>query len=62
MSANQRKILKLLDAAFHELQHDTGPSDMEWRVGRTNLRDKFCAILGVEKFTEDYDEESELIP
>lgn len=38
-------VEKLLDAAFHELQHDTGESDPEWRYQRKNLKAAFKRIL-----------------
>lgn len=38
-------VLKLLDAAFSELQHDTGPQDVEWRLQRKNLTETFGRIL-----------------
>ena len=40
-----RKIEKLLDAAFHELQHDTGPSDPEYVYQRNLLKKKFTEIM-----------------
>lgn len=38
-------IEKLLDAAFAEFQHDTGPQDKEWVSQRSMLRGRFVAIL-----------------
>ena len=40
------KIEALIDAAFHELQHDTGPADPEWVWQRNLLEKKFKSILG----------------
>ena len=40
-------VEKLLDAAFHELQHDTGPQDPEWVSQRKNLKAAFKRVLRV---------------
>lgn len=40
-------VEKLLDAAFHELQHDTGEHDPEWRYQREKLKAAFNRILRV---------------
>lgn len=40
-----RKIESLLEAAFHELQHDTGPSDPEYVYQRKLLKKKFAEIM-----------------
>jgi len=40
-----RRIEKLLDAAFRELQHDTGPSDTEYVYQRNLLKKKFIEIM-----------------
>ena len=38
-------INDLLDAAFAQLQHDTGPNNVEWHWQRKVLREKFTDIL-----------------
>jgi hypothetical protein len=38
-------IDELLTAAFRELQHDSGPGDIEYRHQHALLRDKFRKIL-----------------
>jgi len=40
-------VEKLLDAAFRQLQHDTGPSDPEWVFQRKVLGDEFRKILTI---------------
>ncbi len=40
-------VEKLLDAAFKELQHDTGEHNPEWRYQRENLRAAFKRVLRV---------------
>jgi hypothetical protein len=39
------RIDALLDAAFSELQHDTGESNPEWHHQRANLAEKFRKVL-----------------
>lgn len=40
-------INQLLDAAFRELQHDTGPTNPEWHHSRDNLAKAFKKICGI---------------
>lgn len=40
-----KKVESLLDAAFSELQHDTGETDPEWVYQRNLLGKKFTRIL-----------------
>lgn len=42
-------VEKLVDAAFRELQHDTGPLDQEYRHQRRVLTNEFARILCVRK-------------
>lgn len=42
-------VEQLVDAAFHELQHDTGPQDREYVHGRRSLVNAFARILRVRK-------------
>lgn len=39
------RVEKLLDAAFRELQHDTGPQDIEYVAQRKSLKAEFNRIL-----------------
>ncbi len=41
----ERLVNKLLDAAFHELQHDTGETNPEYVYQRNLLKEKFVKIL-----------------
>jgi hypothetical protein len=41
----ERLVERLLEAAFHELQHDTGPSDPEYVYQRKLLKKKFTEIM-----------------
>jgi hypothetical protein len=41
----ERKIEALLDAAFRELQHDTGETDSEYIYQRKVLKTEFRRIL-----------------
>lgn len=43
--SRQEAVQRLLDAAFKELQHDTGPLDAEWVHQRTVLSTEFHRIL-----------------
>lgn len=45
-------VEKLLDAAFHELQHDTGPHNTEYVYQRNNLKAAFKRILRVRQNSE----------
>ena len=45
----ETQIEQLLDAAFRELQHDTGPQDQEWLHSRRILKERFEIILGFRK-------------
>jgi len=40
-----RKVEALLDAAFRQLQHDTGEHDVEYRFQRDMLKKEFKRIL-----------------
>ena len=42
-------IEKLLDAAFHQLQHDTGENDPEYRWQRKELKKAFEKIVNSKK-------------
>jgi len=41
----ERKVEALLDAAFRQLQHDTGEHDIEYRFQREVLKKEFKRIL-----------------
>jgi hypothetical protein len=42
-------VKELLDAAFRELQHDTGETELEWHHSRNVLAKKFATILSRHK-------------
>jgi hypothetical protein len=43
--SRQEAVQRLLDAAFRELQHDTGPQDPEYVHQRAQLAKEFNRIL-----------------
>lgn len=58
MTTEQTALIdRLLDAAFHELQHDTGPQDKEYVHQRSVLAKRFKALLA-ERATNSAGQES----